>query len=174
MTIYAVDLSHSSVNFSIRHMMITKVNGVFDSFTAQIETMHIEDFKDSTIRFELDVASINTRDNSRDQHLVSADFFDADRFPKIIFEKNSVEGIGNSFKLIGDLTIKGTTKPITFDVTYVGHVKSPWNTDAYGFSCTTIINRKEYNLTYNSTLETGGLLIDENVKITVELQLNPL
>ena len=174
MTTYAVDLLHSSINFSIKHMMITKVNGAFDSYSAQIEAEQIENFKNSAIRFELDVASINTRDTFRDHHLVSADFFNADRYPKIIFEKKSIEEKEDKFKLIGDLTIKDITKPITFDVTYLGYAKSPWNTDAFGFSCSTWINRKEFNLTYNATLEKGGLLLDENVKINVELQLNPI
>lgn len=174
MTTYAVDLMHSSINFSIKHMMITRVNGAFDSFSAQIEADQIETLKNSAIRFELDVASVTTRDASRDQHLVSADFFNADRYPKIIFEKKSVEEVENTFKLLGDLTIKDITKPVVFDVTYLGYAKSPWKTDAYGFSCSTKINRKEFNLTYNATLEKGGLLIDENVKINVELQLNPI
>jgi polyisoprenoid-binding protein YceI len=174
MTAYAIDLLHSSINFSIKHMMITKVNGAFESFSAQIEAEQIETFKNSAIRFELDVASVNTRDVSRDQHLISADFFDADRYPKIIFVKQAVESDGEKFKLLGDLTIKDITKPVVFDVTYLGHVKSPWNTDAYGFSCSTLINRKDFNLTYNAVLEKGGLLLDEIVQINVELQLNPM
>ena len=174
MTAYAIDLLHSSINFSIKHMMITKVNGAFDSFSAQIQADRIEVFNNSAIRFELDVASINTRDASRDQHLVSADFFDADRYPKITFVKQSVENTGDKFKLLGDLTIKDITKPVVFDVTYLGYAKSPWNTDAYGFSCSTFINRKDFNLTYNAVLEKGGLLLDENVQINVELQLNPI
>lgn len=174
MTTYAIDLLHSSINFSIKHMMITKVNGAFDSFSGQIEAEQIENFKNSAIRFELDVASVNTRDVSRDQHLISADFFDADRYPKIIFVKQSIENNGDKFKMHGDLTIKDITKPVVFDVTYLGYARSPWNTDAYGFSCTTLINRKEFNLTYNAILEKGGLLLDENVQINVELQLNPL
>lgn len=174
MTTYAVDLLHSSINFSIKHMMITKVNGTFESFSAQIKASQIEQFNDSSIRFELDVASINTRDHSRDQHLVSADFFDADRYPKITFVKKAIEPRDGVFRLLGDLTIKEVTKPVTFDVKYLGHVISPWQTDAYGFSCTTLINRKEFNLTYNAILEKGGFLIDENVEINVELQLNPI
>ena len=174
MTTCAIDLLHSSINFSIKHMMITKVNGAFDSFSGQIEAEQIENFKNSAIRFELDVASVNTRDVSRDQHLISADFFDADRYPKIIFVKQSIENNGDKFKMHGDLTIKDITKPVVFDVTYLGYARSPWNTDAYGFSCTTLINRKEFNLTYNAILEKGGLLLDENVQINVELQLNPL
>lgn len=174
MTTYAVDFKHSSVNFSIKHMMITKVNGTFDSFSAQIEAADIKTFKDAIIRFDLDVASINTRDHSRDHHLISADFFNADRFPKITFIKQSVEGTEKNFKLHGDLTIKDITNPVTFDVTYTGYEKSPWNVEAFGFTCTTVINRKEFNLTYNAALETGGFLIDENVQINVELQLNTI
>ncbi|ATP42071.1 hypothetical protein CSE16_19785 [Solibacillus sp. R5-41] len=174
MTTYAIDFMHSSINFSIKHMMISKIHGVFNSYSAQLQMEQIEDFKNADIRFDLDVASINTRDNSRDHHLVSADFFDADRYPKITFIKKASEGDNTNIKLIGDLTIKGVTKEVVFDVVYSGHVKSPWNTDAYGFSCQTIINRKDFNLTYKSTLESGGFLIDENVQINVELEINPL
>lgn len=171
MATYIVDVFHSSVNFTIKHMMITKVNGTFDSFSAQIEADDIEAFDISTIRFDLDVASINTRDVSRDHHLISADFFDADRYPKISFVLTSTEGTHNPLKLHGDLTIKDVTKPVIFDVTYNGHVKSPWEAEAYGFSCTTVINRKDFGLVYNATLEAGGFLIDELVTISVELEL---
>ncbi|MGN7477868.1 YceI family protein [Solibacillus silvestris] len=174
MTTYVVDFFHSSINFSIKHMMITKVNGTFDSFSAQIEADEIETFKEAFIRFDLDVASVNTRDNSRDQHLISGDFFDADRYPKITFIKNAVEGGNDKFKLHGDLTIKDITKPVTFEVAYNGHVKSPWNADTYGFTCKTIINRKDFNLTYNAALETGGVLLAEQVHVNVELQLNKM
>lgn len=174
MTTYIVDTFHSSINFTIKHMMITKVNGTFDSFSAQIEAEDIESFIHSNIRFDLDVASVNTRDISRDHHLISADFFDADRFPKITFIKSYAEKTNGQLKLHGNLTIKGVTKSVTFDVTYNGHVKSPWDAEAYGFSCTTVINRKDFGLTYNAALEAGGLLIDELVTINVELQLNIL
>lgn len=174
MTTYAVDFLHSSINFSLKHMMITKVNGTFDSYSAQVEIDDIEQFNEASIRFDLDVASINTRDHSRDHHLTSADFFDADRFPRITFITQSIERTTNHFKLHGDLTIKGITQPITFDVLYNGYVKNPWNTDTYGFTCHTAINRHDFNLTYNSTLETGGLLISEQVQISVELQLNAI
>lgn len=174
MTTYSVDTFHSSINFSIKHMMITKINGTFDSFSAHIEADDIESFTNAFIRFELDVASVNTRDTSRDQHLISADFFYTDRFPKITFTQKSVEGTNNSYKLHGDITIKDITRPTTFDVIYTGHVISPWDGDTYGFTCTTIINRKDFGLTYNAVLEAGGLLIDELVAINVELQLNIL
>lgn len=174
MTTYTIDTVHSSVNFTIKHMMITKVSGTFDSFSAQIQAEDIETLKNSIIRFDLDVASVNTRDVSRDNHLVSADFFHADRFPKMTFVQTSVEKVNEQLKLHGDLTIKGVTKPVTFNVTYTGHVKSPWEAEAYGFSCSTTINRKDFGLTYNAVIETGGLLIDELVTINVELQLNIL
>lgn len=174
MTIFSVDTLHSSINFSIKHMMITKINGTFDSFSAQIQADEIETLKNAFIRFDLDVASINTRDTSRDHHLISADFFNTDLFPKITFIQTSIEGISTQFKLHGHLTIKNVTKLTTFDVTYTGHVKSPWGLDTYGYTCTTTINRKDFNLTYNAALETGGFIIDELVTINVELQLNVL
>ena len=174
MTTYAVDFLHSSINFSIKHMLITKVNGTFDSYSAQVEIDDIEQFNDVFIRFDLDVASINTREHSRDHHLISADFFDADRYPRITFITHSIERTTKDFKLHGHLTIKGITQPIAFDVQYNGYVKNPWNTDTYGFTCNTVVNRHDFNLTYNSTLETGGLLLAEQVQINVELQLNAI
>lgn len=174
MTTYAIDFTHSSINFSIKHMMISKIHGGFDSFSGHVQLEQIESFKNAEIRFDLDVASINTRDDSRDHHLISADFFDADRYPKITFVKTATEGDSTNFKLIGDLTIKDVTKEVVFDVIYSGHVKSPWGTDVYGFSCTTLLNRKKFNLTYNAALESGGVLIGENAQINVELELNPL
>ena len=172
MTTYSVDFFHSSINFSIKHMMITKVHGTFDSFTAHIEASTIEDFNNSSIRFDIDVASINTRDTSRDQHLISADFFYADRYPKITFTNKEIIKANNQIKLHGDLTIKDITRPVTFDVLYNGSVKNPWNIDTYGYTCQTVINRSDFNLTYNDSLETGGLLISEHVQISVEVQLN--
>lgn len=174
MTTYAIDFTHSSINFSIKHMMISKVHGGFDSFSGHVHLEQMVDLKNADIRFDLDVASINTRDDSRDHHLISADFFDADRYPKITFIKTATEGESPNFKLIGDLTIKDVTKEVVFDVVYSGHIKSQWNADVYGFSCTTLLNRKRFNLTYNAALESGGVLIGENVQINVELELHPL
>ncbi|MBD8038314.1 YceI family protein [Solibacillus sp. A46] len=172
MTTYSVDFFHSSINFSIKHMMITKVHGTFDSFAAHIEASKIEELNDSYIRFEIDVASINTRDSSRDHHLISADFFNADRYPKITFISKEITSDQHQIKLHGDLTIKDVTRPVTFEVTYNGCVKNPWGIDTYGYTCQTEINRSDFNLTYNDSLESGGLLLSEQVKISVEIQLN--
>ncbi|MEK4230994.1 YceI family protein [Solibacillus sp. FSL H8-0538] len=175
MTRYAVDLAHSSIGFSVKHMMISKVTGLFDSYSAKIEAVDIANLADSTIQFEIDVASVSTRDAARDNHLISADFFHADRFPKITFVKTAVELVdARHFRVTGALTIKDVTRPVTFDVTYTGHVTNPWGAEAYGFSCTAILNRKDFQLTYNSVLESGGFLIDENVVVSVELELNPI
>ena len=173
MTMYAIDVAHSSISFSIKHMMISKIKGAFISYSAIIETDNLLALDTTTIVFELDVASVSTRDSSRDQHLTSADFFHTDRFPKITFRKTAAEQYDGIFYITGDLTIKDVTKPITFKVDYAGLNTNPWGVEVYGFSCTGQINRKEFNLVYNAALESGGFLIDENVEITVDLELSP-
>lgn len=172
---YAVDFSHSSISFSIKHMMIANVRGCFQSFHADIEAESIEELKGAKIDVEIDVASITTNDLLRDQHFISNEFFYADKFPKITYKVTNIQAIGNNkFYLHGDMTIKEVTKPVTFEAVYRGHAISPWGQDTYGFSATTKINRKDFNLTYNVLLETGGVLIGENVDVFVEFEIYPL
>lgn len=175
MATYIVDVAHSSIEFSVKHMMVSKVRGLFDSFSAQIEGENIADLTNTQIHFDINVASISTRDPARDHHLISADLFHADRYPKITFTKTDVIAIADEhFQIVGDLTIKDIKRSVTFDVKYNGHVINPWGTDTFGFSCYTKINRKDFNLTYNAVLESGNFLIDEQVEVSVELQLQPL
>lgn len=172
---YVVDKSHSSINFSVSHMMISKVKGGFNSFDADIEIENMEDLTTAKAKIEIDVASINTNYQERDNHLISADFFHADKYPKITFISKKIEKTGqDTYNIYGDLTIKDVTKPFCFTATYNGYVKSPFKQDTYGFSVKGILNRKEFNLLYNSILESGALLIGENVDIYIDFEIYPI
>ena len=173
MTKWTVDQSHSHIGFEVKHMMVSKVKGVFDSYTANIEAEDLSDLTGANISFKFDVASINTRNEDRDNHLKSADFFDAEQFPAITFESTSITKSGDSFNVTGNLTIKGVTKEVTFETEYNGKGTNPWGRAVYGFEADTKINREDFDLTWNAALETGGVLIGKDVKIKVELEVNP-
>lgn len=175
MTKFLIDKTHSTINFSVTHMMISKVNGVFTSYDANIEAECVEDITNAKIEIIIDVASINTNYTERDKHLISGDFFHADKYPKITFVSNEiVKTSDNTYNILGDLTIKEVTKPFCFHTTYNGHVKNPWKQDTYGFSANGVLNRKEFNLLYNTILESGGLLIGDNVDINIEIEVYPI
>ena len=168
---WVIDGSHSTVNFSVRHMMLSTARGQFEKFTG---TVHFDEAHpaNSTVDVTIDAASINTKDEKRDGHLKSPDFFDVATFPGLAFKSKSVKVIDdNSAKLTGDLTIKGVTKEVTLDVEYHGQQKSPWGTTSAGFSATTKINREDWGLTYNAVLETGGVLVGKDVKIELDIEL---
>jgi len=170
---FSVDQSHSTLGFEVKHMMVSKVRGQFDSYTADIEAADLSDLTTASFSFKFDVASINTRNEDRDNHLRTGDFFDVESFPTIDFVSTSIIKDGDDYKVTGDLTIKGVTKPVTFEVEYGGKGKNPWGVDVYGFEAETKINREDFGLTYNAVLETGGVLIGKDIKIKVELELNP-
>ena len=170
---WTIDQSHSSVGFTVKHMMVSKVKGVFDSYTADIETVDLSDLTEAKISFAFDVASINTRNEDRDNHLKSADFFDVDQYPKITFNSTAITKSGDDFKVTGDLTIKDVTKQVTFDVEFNGKGINPWGQEVYGFEAESKIDREEFGLTWNAALETGGVLVGKDIKIQVELELNP-
>ena len=139
---FQIDNSHSQVQFSVRHMMISKAKGVFDKWSGAVNLDPADPSK-TTVDITIDAASINTKDGQRDGHLKSPDFFDVEKFPTITFKSNKVEVTGaESAKLYGDLTIKGVSKPVVLDVNFEGSAKSPWGTTNYGFSGTTKINMK--------------------------------
>ena len=173
MTKWTVDQSHSHIGFEVKHMMVSKVKGVFDSYTANVEAADLADLTEANISFAFDVASINTRNEDRDNHIKSADFFDADQFPVITFESTSITKAGDSFDVTGNLTIKDITKEVTFETEFNGKGTNPWGQAVYGFEAETKINREEFGLTWNTALETGGVLVGKDVKIKVELELNP-
>ncbi len=167
---WTVDASHSAVEFSVKHMMISTVRGTFEKFDAQI-VADATDLTSADIQFSIDVSSIETRDAQRNGHLLSADFFDAEKYPQITFKSTHVTAKGaGDYALVGDLTIHGVTKSVTFDVTFEGEGKDPWGNHRAGFNAQTSINRKDYGLEWNALLETGGVLVGEQVKISVLLE----
>lgn len=173
MTKWQVDHTHSAVGFTVKHMMVSKVKGQFEQYDATIEADNLEDLTTANITFAIDTASIQTKSEDRDNHLRSEDFFDAANYPQMVFKSTSITGDGEDYEITGDLTIKDVTKPVTFKVEYNGKGTNPWGVDVYGFEASTKINREEFGLTWNSTLETGGVLVSKDVKISLDLQVNP-
>ncbi len=169
-TKWAVDASHSSVDFSIRHMMIAKVKGTFHTFEAQIEA-DPADLTTADITVEVDLSSIDTRNADRDAHLRSADFFDVENNPKMTFKSTQIVKTGDGeYEVTGDLTLHGVTRTETFEVSFEGAGKDPWGNEKAGFSATGSIKRSDYGLTYNAALETGGVLIGDEVKVSIEIE----
>lgn len=166
-----IDPAHSQVTFSVRHMMISNARGRFEKFNGSVE-FDPNDLSSLRVDVAIDTASINTREEARDNHLRSDDFFASDRYPTAMFRSTGavVEKRGN-VKLQGDLTIRETTRPVTLDVEFAGLVKSPWGTTNAGFSASTKINRKDWGLTWNQVLEAGGLLVGDEVRLEIELEL---
>jgi polyisoprenoid-binding protein YceI len=170
-TTWKIDPVHSQVEFGIRHMMITTVKGRFAGVEGTV-VMDTDNPSNAEVDVRIDVASIDTREPQRDAHLRSADFFDVEKFPHITFKAaRIVTRSGNEFQLAGDLTIHGVTRNVTLEVLEEGRGKDPWGGERAGFTAATKINRKDFGLQWNQTLETGGLLVGEDVKITLELQL---
>ena len=168
---WQIDLSHSHVNFSVRHMMISTVRGSFDTFSGTVE-FDANDFAATSVDVTIDAASINTREEKRDEHLRSGDFLDVEAFPTLTFKSTGVEVTGeNTGRLIGDLTIHGVTRQVALDVNYHGQAKSPWGTTSAGFSASTKISREEFGLTWNVALETGGWLVGKDIKIEIEIEI---
>ena len=170
---WTVDQSHSTIGFEVKHMMVSKVKGHFNSYTADVEATDLTDLTTASIHFGINVPSINTNNEDRDNHLKSGDFFNADEFPEIKFTSKNISKDGDDYKVTGDITIKDVTKTVTFDVEFGGKGINPWGVEVYGFEAETKINREDFGLTWNATLETGGVLVGKDIKIKVELELNP-
>jgi len=170
-TKWNLDPSHSELGFKVRHMMITNVPGTFRKFDAKVET-YGDDFTSATIDFTADADSITTGNEDRDKHLKSADFFDAARFPALKFASTKLEKKDDeNYVLHGDLTITGVTRPVKLDVEFGGTGKDPWGNERAGFTLTGKISRTDFNLKWNAALETGGVLVGEDVKIVAEIEL---
>ncbi|MEK6267166.1 MAG: YceI family protein [Planococcus sp. (in: firmicutes)] len=169
---WTVDTAHSEIGFSVKHMMISKVRGTFTSYEATIEANE-EDLQGALIDFKIDVASISTKNNDRDAHLRSADFFDAEQFPHIAFKANEIVKKGDEYTMTGDLTMKDVTRPVTFDVEYNGKGTNPWGVEVVAYNVDGKVNRKDFGLTWNQALETGGVMVGEDIKIHLEVQANP-
>jgi len=167
---WAVDVSHSAIDFSVKHMMIAKVKGSFHSFEAQISA-DPADLTTADIAFQIDLSSVDTRNGDRDAHLKSADFFDVENHPKLLFKATKIVSKGDGeYEVTGDVTLHGVTRPETFAVTYEGAGKDPWGNEKAGFSATGSLKRSDYGLTYNAVLETGGVLIGDEVKVSIEIE----
>ena len=171
-TKWASDPTHSEIQFKVKHLMITTVTGYFREFTAQAETEG-QDFTTAKVNFEARTASVDTNNQDRDNHLRSGDFFESDKFPVLKFQSTKVEKVDDEkFKLLGDLTIKDITKPVSLEVEYGGAMKDPWGNLKAGFSLNGKINRKDWNLNWNAALETGGVLVSDEVRIFGEIQMS--
>lgn len=165
---WVLDSSHSEVGFSVRHMMISKVRGTFAGATATIVAP--ENPLEATVVASVDVSTIDTKDEGRDQHLRSADFFDVENYPTIEFSSTGVRLDGDDFLVDGDLTIRDVTKPVTFTLEFGGFGSDPWGNYKAGATAKAVINREEFGLTWNAALETGGVLVGKDVTITLDLQ----
>jgi polyisoprenoid-binding protein YceI len=168
---WKIDPAHSSAEFKVRHMMISNVKGSFRGLTGTM-IQNTADPGKCTIEASVDVATVSTGDPQRDGHLKSADFFDVEKYPVMTFKSSQVERKGaEEYKVSGDLTLHGVTKPVTFDVEGPSTPgKDPWGNTRIGLSATTKINRKDFGLNWNASLETGGILVGEDVQITLDVQ----
>ncbi|PRY15690.1 polyisoprenoid-binding protein YceI [Pontibacter ummariensis] len=170
-TKWSLDLSHSELGFKIKHMMISNVTGKFTQFDVQAETEG-DDFSNAKVVANIDVTSINTNNEQRDEHLRNADFFGTEAHPNMTFVSTKVERVDeDTFTLYGDLTIKDTTKPVKLTVEDNGVATDPWGNVKAGFSISGKINRKDWGINYNAALETGGVMLGEELKIQGEVQL---
>lgn len=169
-TKWTVDKVHSSVRFTVTHLMINEVEGSFGSYDGTINASK-PDFTDAQIDFTIDVASINTGNEMRDNHLKSDDFFNAEKYPKMVFKSTSFKKLGgNKYELKGNLTIRDVTKPVTFEVVYGGTAKDPYGNIKAGFKATATINRLDYGLKWNALTETGGAVVSKEVNLIISVQ----
>jgi polyisoprenoid-binding protein YceI len=165
-----IDTTHSTVGFTVRHLVITKVHGQFGTWSGQL-LIDDEDLSRSSVKVEIDLASVDTKEAKRDAHLRSADFFDVDHHPKMTFaSKRVVVEDGEIAQVIGDLTIRGTTHEVTLKVEESGRAKDPWGGERVAFSARTRINRADYGLTWNMALEAGGFVVGDKVDIQLDLE----
>jgi len=169
---WALDPTHSEVQFKVKHLMITTVTGYFNSFQVEAETADEQFTNVNTVVFTADVNSINTNNEQRDTHLKSADFFDAENHNEIRFVGNKYENTGgDDFKLHGELTIKGITKPFTVNIEFGGIVVDPYGQTKAGFTLTGKISRKEFGLTWSAVTEAGNVVVSDEIKLQAEIQL---
>ena len=170
-TKWVLDPTHSELGFKIKHLMITSVSGLFKNFEAEVE-MDEADFSQAQINLTAGMASISTNNEQRDIHLRTSDFFEVEKYPELIFRSTKVEKMdGDNFILFGELTLKGVTKPVQLNVEYNGLTKDPWGGERAGFVVAGKINRSDWGVNFNGVLETGGVMLSEEVRINSEIQL---
>lgn len=169
-TLWEIDPAHSSASFSIRHMMIAKVHGGFTRLSGSLR-LDRQDLSRSSVEAVIDASSIDTREAKRDEHLRSADFFDVQKYPSIVFKSKRVRAGGDSIRVVGDLTLHGVTREIELEVEGLdAEMKDPWGNVKIAASATTQIKRKDFGLSWNAALETGGVLVGDDVRITLDIQ----
>ncbi|MDB4965149.1 MAG: hypothetical protein JWN44_838 [Myxococcales bacterium] len=165
-----IDPSHSGVHFTVRHMVISKVRGAFDRWQGTVD-FDEQNPSASKVSVRIEAASVDTRDEKRDAHLRSADFFDVENHPALTFESTKVEKLdGNDYRVTGKLTIHGITKEVALEAEYLGGGKDPWGNERLGFQARTAVNRKEFGLNWNQVLEAGGVLVGEKIEIALDVQ----
>ena len=170
-TKWGIDVAHSEVQFKVKHLVIATVTGSFKKFNGDV-TSEGEDFNNASVNFSLDVDSIDTNQADRDNHLKSEDFFAAAQYPSITFSKGFLKKVSDdSYKLIGNLTLRDVTKAVELDVEFGGIVKDPWGNIKAGFEINGKINRKDFGLTWNALTEAGGMVVGEDVKLHLNIEL---
>lgn len=168
---WSIDDVHTHIGFSVKHMMVTTVRGQFKKYGGTIE-LDPKDFTRSSFAGEIEVASIDTGNAQRDEHLRTGDFFDVPNHPKITFRSTRIEAKGDQEYVVhGDLTMRGVTKPVALDVEFLGTSKNPWGKTVAGVSVRATINRKDFGVSYNAVLEAGGVAIGEKVKVEIDAEL---
>ncbi|HEV7331872.1 MAG TPA: YceI family protein [Flavisolibacter sp.] len=170
-TKWILDPTHSELQFKVKHLMISNVSGSFKNFRAEVETEE-NDFSKARVVLTAEMASVFTNNEQRDNHLRTSDFFAVDNHPQLTFRSTRVEKLDNdTFTLLGELTLKGITKPVTLRVDFSGVTNDPWGNERAGFTVSGKLNRKDWGVNYNALLETGGVALSEEVKINAEIQV---
>ena len=168
---WEIEPTHSTLGFSVKHMMVTTVRGAFKQYSGVIG-LNEEQPEQSTVDVSIDVASIETGQEGRDQHLRSPDFFDAEQFPTITYKSTKVERRGEDrYQLLGDLTIRGVTREVPLEITLEGQGKNPWGKRVAGFTITGSLNRKDFGLNWNVALESGGWLVSDQIKLEIDAEV---
>ena len=170
-SVWKIDADHSEVGFAVKHLMVATVKGSFRRFSGQV-TLDENDVSKSVVAVEIDVASVDTRQDQRDAHLRSPDFFDASNFPAMTFRSTKIDQLRHGYlRVIGDLTIRGTTREVVLDVEETGRGGDPWGNQRIGYSARTTIKRDDFGLTWNQALETGGVVVSSDVRISLDVEL---
>ncbi len=169
-TTWQFDTAHTNIEFAVRHMMIATVKGRFADFEGVLQ-LDEQDLTRSTVEVSIDAASLDTRNEQRDGHLRSGDFFDVERFPRLTFRSSRIERQGEDrFRVYGDLTIRDETREVVLEAEQLGRARSPWGQDVVAFRASTTLDREEFGLTWNQALETGGILVGKEVRISLEVE----
>ncbi|HVO18041.1 MAG TPA: YceI family protein [Anaeromyxobacter sp.] len=164
-----IDVTHSAVQFQVRHMVISKVQGRFARWSGSIQ-LDEQDLPRSSVEVKIDAASLDTQVTDRDNHLRSPDFLDVATFPEITYRSRKIEKKGDGYRVVGDLTMHGVTREVALEAEFAGTGKDPWGNQRAGFSARTSLDRRDYGLKWNAALETGGVLVGEKVDISIELE----